>query len=113
MMAQAQQSNSDLVGDPASGQVLYTTTYKCYACHGYDAQTGERRLIPTRYTKSGFTTFVQNSPLPRMPAYPGVSSQELADIYAYISSIPLDAPDIDEIPLLQGIRERKLHALDN
>ena len=113
IMAQADQSNSDLAGDPARGRTLFTITYGCYACHGYDAQTGERRLIPIRHTKESFIIFVQNSSLPRMPTYSSVSSEELADIYAYIVSIPVDAPHIDEIPQLKNIRERKLQALDN
>lgn len=98
-------------GDPGRGETLFTTTYKCYACHGFDAQTGQRRLKPLNYTEAGFTTFVQNSPLPLMPAYPDVSSTDLADIYAYILSIPVDAPDIEDIPLLQQILDDKLTAL--
>jgi mono/diheme cytochrome c family protein len=90
-------------GDAARGRVLYTTTYKCYACHGYDAQTGERRLVPLNFTRDGFATFVQRSPLPQMPAYPDASDAELADIYAYIQSLPIDAPAVEEIPLLEDV----------
>src|SRR5512138_1551955 len=105
---QAQQ----LTGDATRGKSLFTTEYKCYACHGFDAQTGERRLLPMNYTQEGFITFVQNSPLPNMPAYPDMPAQALADVYAYIRSIPVDAPDLESIPLLQQLRDRKLQAFE-
>ncbi|MBN1236945.1 MAG: c-type cytochrome [Gammaproteobacteria bacterium] len=101
------QEPADLVGDADRGEAAYTHEYKCYACHGYDAQTGERRLLPMRYTQEGFITFVQNSPLPQMPAYPDVPAQALADIYAYIRTIPLDAPDVESVPLLKELRDAK------
>ena len=100
-------------GDPARGETLFTTTYKCYACHGYDAQTGQRRLKPMRFSEDAFTVFVQNSPLVQMPSYPDAPARALADIYAYILSIPVDAPNVDDIPLLQSILDEKLDALEN
>ena len=100
-------------GDAARGKTLFTTTYKCYACHGYDAQTGQRRLRPMRFSEDAFTVFVQNSPLAQMPSYPDAPTAALADIYAYIQSIPIDAPDVEEIPLLQSILDAKLDALEN
>lgn len=104
----AQQSgNAALVGDAARGKPLFADTYNCYACHGFDAQTGERRLLPMNYPQEAFILFVQNSPLPQMPAFPDVPAQDLADIYAYIRSIPVDAPTIADVPLLNAIRDRK------
>jgi mono/diheme cytochrome c family protein len=103
----AQPSSAPLVGNAERGKPLFADTYNCYACHGFDAQTGERRLLPMSYTQDGFITFVQSSPLPNMPAYPDVPAQDLADIYAYIRSIPVDAPSIDELPLLRDLRARK------
>lgn len=113
LAVEAQQAAEIPRGDADRGRVLFTTTYKCYACHGYDAQTGERRLLPMQYTQEDFTTFVQRSPLPQMPAYPDMSSQALADVYAYIRSIPEDAPDVQDLPLLRSIRERKIDALSD
>jgi mono/diheme cytochrome c family protein len=104
---------SEVVGNAARGEPLFADTYNCYACHGFDAQTGERRLLPMRYTQQAFIIFVQNSPLPNMPAFPDVPAQDLADIYAYIQSIPVDAPEVDSLPLLRDLRERKLTALEN
>jgi hypothetical protein len=42
-----------------------------------------------------------------MPAYPDAPAQALADIYAYIRTIPVDAPALGEVPLLREILERK------
>ena len=105
-------SAQDTTGDAQRGAEFFTATYKCYACHGFDAQTGQRRLLPMRYTEAGFTTFVQNSPLAQMPAYPDVAAADLADIFAYITSIELDEPDIRDLPLLQSIWEDKQRSLD-
>ena len=103
----AQQAAQPVVGDAARGKPLFADTFNCYACHGFDGQSGERRLVPLNYTQEGFITFVQSSPLPNMPAYPDASPQQLADIYAYIRTIPADAPAVDDVPLLRDIRERK------
>jgi mono/diheme cytochrome c family protein len=107
----AQQTASQaVVGDAARGEPLFSDTFNCYACHGFDAQSGERRLVPLNYTQEGFITFVQSSPLPNMPAFPDASPQQLADIYAYIRTIPTDAPPLSELPLLRDVLERKARA---
>jgi mono/diheme cytochrome c family protein len=106
-VAQPPAGNAALVGDAGRGEPLFADTFNCYACHGFDAQSGERRLVPLNYTQEGFITFVQSSPLPNMPAYPDASPQQLADIYAYIRTIPADAPPLRDVPLLQDILERK------
>jgi mono/diheme cytochrome c family protein len=103
----AQPSSQSVVGDAARGKPLFADTFNCYACHGFDAQSGERRLVPLNYTQDGFITFVQNSPLPNMPPYPDASAQQLADIYAYIRTIPADAPALGDVPLLREILDRK------
>ena len=106
----AQPQTQPVVGDAARGKPLFADTFNCYACHGFDAQSGERRLVPLNYTQDGFITFVQSSPLPNMPAFPDASPQQLADIYAYIRTIPADAPAVRDVPLLQDILERKTRA---
>jgi mono/diheme cytochrome c family protein len=107
LSAQAPAGNAALVGNVERGQQLFSDTYNCYACHGFDAQTGERRLVPMKYTQEGFITFVQNSPLPQMPAFPDASAQKLADIWAYLNTIPVDAPPLNDLPLLRDILARK------
>ena len=103
----AQPPGQPLVGDAARGKPLFADTFNCYACHGFDGQSGERRLVPMNYTQDGFITFVQTSPLPQMPPFPDASAQQLADIYAYVRTIPADAPPLSDVPLLREILERK------
>ena len=107
----AQQQAQPVVGDAARGKPLFSDTFNCYACHNFDAQSGERRLVPLNYTQEGFITFVQNSPLPNMPAFPDASPQQLADIYAYIRTIPADAPALRDVPLLSDVLQRKNRAV--
>ena len=104
------QQTQPVVGDAARGKPLFADTFNCYACHNFDAQSGERRLVPLNYTQEGFITFVQNSPLPNMPPFPDASAQQLADIYAYIRTIPADAPAVNDLPLLRDILDRKAQA---
>ena len=104
------QQGQAVAGDAARGKPLFADTFNCYACHGFDAQSGERRLVPLNFTQEGFITFVQSSPLPNMPAFPDASAQQLADIYAYIRTIPADAPAVADVPLLREIRDRKTRA---
>lgn len=101
------QAPAPATGNATRGAQLFSDTYNCYACHGFDAQSGERRLVPMNYTQDGFITFVQSSPLPNMPPYPDAAAQDLADIYAYIRTIPADAPTLDQATLLRDILERK------
>lgn len=107
LSAQPPAANSTVVGNAARGEPLFADTFNCYACHGFDAQSGERRLVPLNFTQEGFITFVQSSPVPNMPAFPDASAQELADIYAYIKTIAVDAPAVSNVPLLREILERK------
>jgi mono/diheme cytochrome c family protein len=112
-LALTAQPGQPVVGDAARGEPLFADTFNCYACHGFDGQSGERRLVPMNYTQEGFITFVQNSPLPNMPPFPDASAQQLADIYAYIRTIPADAPAVSDVPLLRDILERKAQAAAN
>jgi mono/diheme cytochrome c family protein len=102
---------ANVVGDAQRGAPLFSDKYNCYACHGFDAQSGERRLVPMNYTQEGFITFVQNSPLPQMPRFVDVPAQDLADIWAYIRTIQADAPALDDLPQLREIRERQRQSL--
>ena len=108
--AQPPAGSAGVTGNAERGRGLFSDTYNCYACHGFDAQTGERRLVPMKYTQDGFITFVQSSPLPQMPAFPDASAQTLADIWAYLKTVPVDAPPLDGVPLLRDILARKAQA---
>ena len=89
-------------GDAANGQKIFAD-YGCYQCHGYAAQGGAAgpRLAPRPIAFAAFTTYVRK-PTADMPPYTAkvVSDQDLADIYAFLMSIP-QPPPIDSIPLLK------------
>ncbi|HZQ61371.1 MAG TPA: cytochrome c [Casimicrobiaceae bacterium] len=88
-------------GSPERGQKLYMEKM-CYTCHGTVGQGGERgtgpRIAPTQWPIEAFAQQVRH-PREDMPRYPAkfLSDQELADIYAYVKSIPPSRPakDID------------------
>ena len=82
------------------GHELYLK-YSCYACHGYDGHGGAgARLVPLAITEARFTAYVRN-PRGRMPPYTDrvLSDAQLADLLAYIKSLPA-SPPADQIPLL-------------
>jgi ubiquinol-cytochrome c reductase cytochrome c subunit len=88
--------------DAAHGQELFTR-YGCYECHGFAGQGAQAtgpRLAPGPVAYGRFVTIVRD-PIDLMPRYPAefVSDEELADIYAYLQSIPRP-PALDEIPQL-------------
>jgi mono/diheme cytochrome c family protein len=69
-------------GNVERGRTLYTVTYKCYACHGYQGETGTPRLVPMARTQDEFITYLRKPTAAAMPAYPDATAQQLADIYA-------------------------------
>jgi mono/diheme cytochrome c family protein len=89
-------------GSPQTGKELYLK-YSCYACHGYDGHGGAgARLVPLAMTVARFTAYVHNPR--RMPPYTDkvLSDAQLADLFAYIKSLPA-SPPADQIPLLSRI----------
>ena len=90
-------------GDVENGKRLLMRN-GCYQCHGTVGQGGLAgpRLAQTRLTLAGFTAYVRN-PLPgSMPPYRAkvMTDQELADVYAYVQSVPPPVP-LDSIPILK------------
>ena len=91
-------------GDAARGKGLFMKNL-CYTCHGTAGQGGDRgsgpRIAPNPFPWEAFTVAVRR-PRESMPRYPAeyVSDQELADIYAYLSSFKAGAKSAD-IPLLK------------
>ena len=74
----------------------------CWECHGTQGQgavTGPR-LAPDPIPLEAISNFVRNSTGP-MPPYRKeiLSDADLADIYAYLQSIP-QPPDVKNVPLL-------------
>ena len=78
----------------------------CYTCHGYEGQgagTGPK-LAPNPLPYAALSNFVRQSSGAMPPFTPAVLSEDdLQDIYAYLESRP-DAPDPDDIDLLQDIQ---------
>ncbi|MGB7541359.1 MAG: c-type cytochrome [Burkholderiales bacterium] len=76
----------------------------CYSCHGTHGQGGGRGsepTIPAGYPWAGFIAELRK-PRRDMPAYTEkwVSNQDVADLYAYFSSLK-PAPAAKDIPLLR------------
>lgn len=90
-------------GSAESGQKHFIK-YMCYNCHGTAGQGADRgtgpKIAPSPLPYPAFALQVR-SPRLDMPAYRKefVSDQELADIYAYLSSIK-PGPQVKDIPLL-------------
>jgi mono/diheme cytochrome c family protein len=103
----AQASASAPSGDVNRGKELFDKTYRCYACHGFDGQTGSPRLVPMARSEDAFIAYVRKPSTAGMPKFSAVPERELADLYAYIRSIPQSAPPVDTIPLLKDVLERR------
>jgi mono/diheme cytochrome c family protein len=86
-----------------NGQRLYAD-FGCYECHNGEGQgsvsTGGSRLGPPEIPFAAFVSYVRQ-PTNQMPPYTAkvVSDAELADIYAFLRSLPKPLPSKD-IPLL-------------
>ncbi len=104
--ASAAQEPATLEGDADNGAQLFRD-YTCYGCHGYTAETGRGpRLNPPRLRQDRFIGYLRNPPNPRqMPPYrqAEVSDQKLADIYAFLESLPSASPEAEDIPVLREI----------
>ena len=75
----------------------------CWQCHGYMGQGGGvagPKLAPNPMALEAMSAFLRHTN-GRMPPYPEaiMSNADLADIHAYLQSIP-KSPDYKSIPLL-------------
>ena len=91
-------------GDSARGRAAFMK-HGCYTCHGTIGQGGDRGSGPRiAFNVWPWEAFAQQTRRPReqMPRYDPshLSDQELADIYAYVSSHKRGARAAD-IPLLR------------
>ena len=95
-------------GDASRGKELYDKKYLCSACHGFSGQNGVgARLVPMKLTQAAFMAYVRHphdTPT-GMPPYTAkvMPDTELADIYAYIKSLPDSAKKAKDIPILNDI----------
>jgi len=97
-------------GNTQRGKVVFETTLRCFACHGYDGQTGSPRLVPMARAEDIFLAYVRKPATAGMPSFAATPEQELRDVYAYIRSIPQAAPSADSVPLIKGILDRRTKA---
>jgi mono/diheme cytochrome c family protein len=103
-------------GDATRGKTLFIA-HQCFACHGYNGETGTPLLrddgtFATRLlTVRGFIAFIRaprpTEPPPAgssttMPSYGAASlpDQQAADLFAYIKSFKPTQPPLADIPLL-------------
>jgi mono/diheme cytochrome c family protein len=93
-------------GDARRGKTLFDETYRCYACHGYEGETGSPRLVPMARSEESFLAFVRKPGTVAMPAFSDVPPKDLADLYAYLRSLHPTVPPAQNIPLLRGILEQ-------
>ena len=94
---------SGLSGNAQNGNRIYTAD-GCYECHGRvgqgSQQTGAPRIGPPALTIDAFARYI-HAPTGNMPPYTSkvVSDQDIADVYAFLKSVP-PAPAAKDIPLL-------------
>jgi mono/diheme cytochrome c family protein len=94
---------SSLTGNTQNGNRIYVAD-GCYECHGRvgqgSQQTGAPRIGPPALTIDAFARYI-HAPTGNMPPYTSkvVSDQDVADIYAFLKSVPA-APAAKDIPLL-------------
>jgi len=91
--------------------------YSCYACHGYNGETGARRFVGTwghLATEQEFILFLRAranvAPIPKSTSMPNfaestMSDKQAKDIYAYIRTFKSTAPELKDIPTLNAIIE--------
>jgi ubiquinol-cytochrome c reductase cytochrome c subunit len=90
-------------GNAQNGRKVFAS-HGCYECHGYEAQgaapTGPR-LGPRPLAFAAFAKYVRQ-PTGQMPPYTtrALPDATLADIYAFLQSLPAPTP-VDTIPLLK------------
>ena len=91
-------------GNAERGKDLYLS-YSCYACHGYNAQTGNgQRLLPLRVNQQQFVLYLRGPRTAGMPTYSTkvLTDAQAADIFAYVLALP-KAPELKDVPLLNQL----------
>lgn len=101
--APAHAQNAQPSGNAAHGKQLFAVD-GCYECHGYQGEGGGfdgPKLAPDPLPYS-FVLRQLRSPLRAMPVYTSevLSDGDVADIYAYLRSIP-PAKSVAAIPMLR------------
>ena len=90
-----------LAASAEKGKAAYVQ-HGCWACHGFQAQGGVTgpKLAPDPMPIEAFTAFVRSTDRTMPPYMEAIlSNEDLADIHAYLQTIPKSA-DYKSIPLL-------------
>jgi mono/diheme cytochrome c family protein len=107
-------SNNPPLASPVTGKALHYS-YGCYACHGYNGETGARPFVGRwghLATEQDFVTFLRGranvAPVVPSTSMPNFSADSLPDrrakdIYAYIRTFKSSAPELKDIPTLNAI----------
>jgi mono/diheme cytochrome c family protein len=105
---------SPVTGNAAKGKKVFLD-YGCYACHGYNGETGARNFVGrwgNLQTEQQFITFLRGranvAPLTPVSSMPNFSEKSLADdkakdLYAYIRTFRSTAPTTKSVPALDDI----------
>jgi mono/diheme cytochrome c family protein len=106
---------SPVSGNSTNGKALYYN-YSCYACHGFNGETGRAFVgnwSSNLATEENFIRFLRAranvappAPSTSMPNFPEntLSDRQAKDIYAYIRTFKSNAsPDAKDIPTLNTI----------
>jgi mono/diheme cytochrome c family protein len=104
---------SPVTGNAVAGKKFYFD-YSCYACHGYNGETGRAFVGNWRnlQTEAGFIAFLRlrgdqapPQPATSMPNFPEktLSEKQAKDIYAYIRTFKSNSPEAKDIPALNAI----------
>ena len=112
----AEQTKAAVAGNAANGKTLFAA-HQCWACHGYNGETGTRLLqengtfVRRLQTLEGFVSFIR-APRPDqappagsmviMPSYgvTSLSDAQAADLLMYIKTFKPTTPARKDIPLL-------------
>jgi mono/diheme cytochrome c family protein len=93
-------------GNAAEGKRLYMLD-GCFTCHGRSGQGGRLNgpapiIAKTAMPFDGFKGQLR-SPVNEMPAYaePVMSDQQIADIYAFVQSLPGPLPGAKDMPIFK------------
>jgi mono/diheme cytochrome c family protein len=106
---------SPATGSAVTGKKLYYD-HACYACHGFNGETGARPFVPNwpanLATERSFIAFLRGranvaplQPSTAMPNYPAesLSDAQARDIYAFIRSFKSSPPPVEKIPVMTQI----------
>ena len=105
---------SPVTGNAAAGKQLYYS-FGCYACHGYNGETGARAFVGrwgNLSTEQAFLTFLRGRanvaplvPTTSMPNFSenSMSDKQAKDIYAYIRTFKSTAPEAKDTSTLNAI----------